>query len=83
MVLRVNLPKKELDEISRLVRPLGFKNGQQFVEAATHEKLLALKKTLFLRNAKEIRNGLRRTRVSLPNLLKDFEKARRGTRHRG
>ena len=83
MVLKVKLPKKELEDISKLAKPLGFKNGQQFVEAATHEKLLALKKTLFLRNAKEIRNGLRRTKVSLPNLLKDFEKARRGARHRG
>ncbi len=82
MVLRVRIPKWELEEITKLVKPLGFKNGEQFVESAAHEKLLALKKSLFLRNAKEIRDGLRKSGITVADLLQDFEKVRIGALRR-
>ncbi|PKP57688.1 MAG: hypothetical protein CVT89_04115 [Candidatus Altiarchaeales archaeon HGW-Altiarchaeales-2] len=75
--LTINIPKDLEIVLNHIVEKFGFKSKQEFVEAATKEKVLEMKKRLFFEISDEIAEGLRKRGISEEEILEEFEKTRR------
>ncbi|MCD6371759.1 MAG: hypothetical protein J7L39_03510 [Candidatus Aenigmarchaeota archaeon] len=71
------LPKNLIKEIDKIGAQFGFKNEREFVKEAVKEKILSLKKKLFMAATDKIKGGLRKKGVSEATLLKEFEEQRK------
>ncbi|MEW6006698.1 MAG: hypothetical protein AB1595_00865 [bacterium] len=73
----VELTEDVIKDVSKLGRQFGFRDEREFIEDAVREKLLQLKKRLFVSVTDEIRMGLEKKGISLDEVLEDFERQRK------
>lgn len=71
------LPKNLVKEIDKIGAQFGFKNEREFVKEAVKEKILFLKKKLFMTATDKIKEGLIKKGISEVALLKEFEEQSR------
>ncbi|ODS38319.1 hypothetical protein BEH94_09800 [Candidatus Altiarchaeales archaeon WOR_SM1_SCG] len=67
----------ELEEgLNSVVSKFGFENKQDFIIAATRDKILELKKQIFFEVSNEVAIGLKKHEVKEQEILEGFEKTR-------
>ena len=67
----------DLEEgLDNVMSKFGFKSKQDFIIAATRDKILELKKQIFFDLSNEVAIGLKKRRVTEKEILGDFEKTR-------
>jgi metal-responsive CopG/Arc/MetJ family transcriptional regulator len=76
MQTMVELPEETAREVDRLGRQFGFKDEREFIKDAVNEKILQLKKRLFISATDEVRRELERKEISIEEILGDFERSR-------
>jgi hypothetical protein len=62
------------NDLDNAVVNFGFETDSEFIVEAVKEKLLQLKKLMFLNITNDVALGLRKKRISNAELLNDFEK---------
>ncbi|ODS38137.1 MAG: hypothetical protein A7316_00080 [Candidatus Altiarchaeales archaeon WOR_SM1_86-2] len=67
----------EMEEgISNIMSKFGFESKRDFIEVATRDKILELKKRIFFELSNEIARGLNKSGVEEEEILEEFEKMR-------
>ncbi len=67
----------DLEEgLDNVMSKFGFKSKQDFIIAATRDKILELKKQIFFDLSNEVAIGLKKRGVTENEILGDFEKTR-------
>jgi hypothetical protein len=67
----------ELEEgLNSVVSKFGFESNQDFIIAATRDKILDLKKQIFFEVSNEVALGLKKHGINEKEILDDFEKTR-------
>jgi len=67
------LPENDLAEIRRIASAAGFRSEQEFVVEAVEDKILSLKKTLFVSIASDVSRGLDGNKIKREDILADFD----------
>ncbi|MBU0567196.1 hypothetical protein KJ693_10745 [bacterium] len=72
----MRLPEKVSAEVNKISSQFGFRNEEEFVKEAVEDKILELKKRLFVTATDGIRSGLEKKGIKIEEVLEDFERQR-------
>lgn len=76
MEKQINISDEMASELDKVVVKFGFDTDSDFIVEAIREKLIDLKKLMFLNISEKVANGLRERGITSEDILKDFEKHR-------
>jgi hypothetical protein len=76
MKKKITFSEKTEKDIKMVMDEFGFESEKEFVEEAISEKILELKKQIFLNITDQIATGLRSKGISAKDLLDEFERVR-------
>jgi len=72
--MELKLSPKIKGEILDILRKYGYESEKDFVEDALKRRILELKRAEFLLKVKEIKEKMKKKRVTEEEILKDFDR---------
>ena len=72
----VDIPVEMEEGLNSIIGKFGFESKQNFIEVATRDKILDLKKQMFFEVSSEVARGLKKAGIKEQEILEDFEKTR-------
>ncbi|KYK33945.1 MAG: hypothetical protein AYK19_12650 [Theionarchaea archaeon DG-70-1] len=73
---KITFSEKTEKDIKMIVDEFGFDSEEEFVEEAVAEKILELKKQIFFNITNQVGAALRSKRITVKQMLEEFEEAR-------
>ena len=73
---KITFNEKTEKDIKMIVDEFGFDSEEEFVEEAVTEKILELKKQIFFNITNQVGAALRSRRITVKQMLEEFEEAR-------
>lgn len=73
---KITFSEKTEKDIKMIVDKFGFDSEEEFVEEAVVEKIMELKKQIFLNITDQVGAALRSRRITMKQMLEEFEEAR-------
>ena len=73
---KITFSEKTEKDIKMIVDKFGFDSEEEFVEEAVAEKIMELKKQIFLNITDQVGAALRSKRITMKQMLEEFEEAR-------
>lgn len=73
----INIPEAMEQDMVLLSEEFGFSNDTEFIRNAVRDKIIELKKLLFMQISTRTGKGLKSKNISEADLLEDFKKWRK------
>ena len=73
----INMPETMSKDMSLLSEEFGFANDTEFIRSAIREKIIDLKKLLFMQISAQVSKGLKSKGATEADVLKNFQKWRK------
>ena len=74
--ITISISDEMEESINNIISKFGFESKRDFIEVATRDKLLELKKRIFFDLSDEIARGLKKGGVKEEEILEEFERTR-------
>jgi len=74
MMNTTSIPSDVASQVEEIIDTFGFKNQEEFVQEAIRDKVLELKKKLFIMGSDKIAAGLQQKGITEKDLFSDFMK---------
>lgn len=73
----LSIPETMEQDMTLLSKEFGFSNDTEFIRSALRDKIIELKKLLFMQISTRVGKGLKSKGITEADLLSDFEKWRK------
>ena len=73
----INVPETMSKDMTVLSEQFGFANDTEFIRSAIREKIIELKKLLFMQVSAQVSKGLKSKSITEADVLENFQKWRK------
>ncbi len=74
--MEIKISNRMASDLNEVVINFGFETDSEFIVEAIKDKILQLKKLMFINIINEVASGLKKKEISCVDILEDFEKHR-------